>query len=185
MVASKNSAPDTPAPSEPTPHESAPEQPVVVTSSFVNRHRTGVAIAAAAVAVVVVSGLTAWGVGTAVASSYETSASASMPPVASAPPTPAAGKRATARTTVVRGTIASISGSTWTITTIAGATKQVTIGSATHYGTKTVPAAASDFTVGTPVFVAERSSGSGEIAVRVVLAKQGTHEPTAAPTATS
>ena len=85
----------------------------------------------------------------------------------------------------MRGTIASISGSTWTITTLAGETKQVTIGTATHYGTKKVPAAASDFTVGTPVFVTERSSGTGETAVRVVMAKQGAHAQTAAPTTTS
>jgi hypothetical protein len=184
MVTSKNSSPDESAPSESTPAESRAEQPAAA-ASFVNRHRRGVAIAAAAVAVVVVSGLTAWGVGTAVASSYESSVSATVPSVASAPPTPAAGKRATARGAVIRGTIESISGSTWTIRTAIGAMKQVTVDSATRYGTKKVPAVASDFVVGTRVLVSERSRGGGEVAVRVVMAKQGTPTPTATPTTTS
>jgi hypothetical protein len=191
MVTEKNASPNDSDPdpdpdSDPddyTPdHEAAPS--FVTRHPFVTRHRLGVTIGAAAVAVVLVSGLTAWGVGAAVAASYESATSATTAPVASAPPTSASRPNAT-RPTVVRGTIDSISGSTWTITTVAGATKQVTIGAATRYGTKKAPASASDFTVGTPVLVAARPSGTREIAVRVIMAKRGAHTQNTAPSTTS
>ncbi len=143
--------------------------------SFVGRHPSALGITAAALAVVVVAGLTAWGVGTAVAASYQTVGSAVVAPTASG--RPVAGARKPVSHTVVRGEIAGIAGSSWTITTRAGATQHVTVGSATHYGTPKVPATASDFVVGTAVVVVEKSGDGGKTAVRVVSARAGGQEP--------
>ncbi|MHC5797344.1 hypothetical protein ACVXZ4_14420 [Lacisediminihabitans sp. FW035] len=157
------------------PAASAPE-------SFVRRHPLAIGITAAALAVVVVSGLTAWGVGTAVASSYETGASAEVAPAVSAPPVAGARKGPAAGRTMVRGTIDGIDGSIWTITTRAGAKHRVTVDSATLYGTKKTPAAASDFAVGSAVLIVEKSAGEVKTAVRVVEAKTGASAPSAPAT---
>ncbi len=153
-------------------------------TSFVRRHAIGVGIIAAVLAVVVISGLTAWGVGTAVARSYENAAVASGGRAASAPPAarkPAAGARPNAGAVhaVVRGTIQAISGSTWTIATRAGGTQSITVDATTRYGTQKSPANASDFAVGRTVVVLEKSGGTGKTAVRVVAAHsvQGGAQP--------
>ena len=207
MITSKNSSPSESDPSESGPAlpdsaqypfteppgftETQPlpsgERPVTLGAmpSFVSRHPLTVGIIAATLAVVVVSALTAWGVGTAVATSYEAAASTAVAPAASAPPSSAARKAAKARGTSVRGTIQSIAGSTWTITTRAGATQKFTVGSATHYGTEKAPVSASAFSVGTPVVVMEKSGGNGETAVRVVELKLGARAPSATPTPNS
>ncbi|CAN5476102.1 hypothetical protein BH10ACT4_BH10ACT4_13430 [soil metagenome] len=148
--------------------------------SFVKRHPLALGITAAALAVVAVSGLTAWGVAT-VASSYGTEASAAVAPAAPAPVDGARTGLPAART-MVRGTIHGIDGSTWTITTRAGATQRVTVDSATVYGTKKVPASVSDFAVGTVVLIVEKSAGEGRTAVRVVEAKAGGSVPSAPAT---
>ncbi len=161
-------------PLAPSGERSVPTMPASTASpSFVRRHPLAVGITAAALAVVVVSGLTAWGVGAAVASSYETGASVAAAPAASAPPL-AAGKGPAAARSVVRGTIDGIEGSTWTITTRSSGKHRVTVDSATLYGTKKAPASASDFAVGSAVLIVEKSKGTGRIAVRVVEAKAGT-----------
>lgn len=150
--------------------------------SFVRRHPLAVGIIAAALAVVVVSGLTAWGVGTAVAASYDTAASAPVTTAVSVPPAVGARKGATAAHSVVRGTITGIAGSAWTITTRAGATQRVKVSAATAYGSKKVPARASDFAVGTAVVVVEKSDGDAKTAVRVTAAKSGGAAATAPST---
>ncbi|QNE47635.1 hypothetical protein F1C58_12475 [Glaciihabitans sp. INWT7] len=149
--------------------------------SFLGRHPLALGITAAALAVVVVAGLTAWGVGRAVAASYQTVGSAVVAPTASH--RPVAGARKVAGHTIIRGEIAGIAGSSWTITTRAGATQHVTVGSATHYGTPKVPATASDFVVGTAVVVVEKSSDGSKSAVRVVAQRGAGKQPgaTAAP----
>ncbi|MET4704820.1 hypothetical protein ABIB54_002313 [Frigoribacterium sp. UYMn621] len=148
---------------------------------FLRRHPLALGITAAALAVVVVAGLTAWGVGTAVADSYQTVGSAAVAPTVSH--RPVAGARKVAVHTVVRGEIAGIAGASWTITTRAGATQHVTVGSATQYGTPKAPAAASDFVVSTAVVIVEKTSDGGKSAVRVVAAHAGGKTPGATATA--
>ena len=135
--------------------------------SFVRRHPIGTGIAAAAVAVVLVSGLTAWGVGAAVTASLTSSTSASS----------ALGSmNATGAGRVMfRGTIASISGSTWTITTRNGRTVEVAISAETQFGTKKAPAAETDFAEGDSVIVIgsrDSASATHGTALRIVAAKE-------------
>jgi len=161
--------------------QSLPSADPVAVPSFVRRHPVAMGITAAALAVVVLSGLTAWGVGTAVASSYEAGASAAVAPATSAPRV--AGKKGLAAgRTMVRGTIDEISGSTWTITSRAGATQRVTIGKETLYGSEKVPASASDFAVGSAVLIVEKTAGDVRTAVQVVAAKK-TPVPSPGPVA--
>jgi hypothetical protein len=156
-------------------------------TSFARRHPLGLGIAGAAIAVVLVSGLTAWGVGTTVAASYSSAASA-----AASPPAPggaAAGKKAAARplagtrVIVIRGTIQSISGATWIVATRAGAIDTVTVDAATRYGTKKSPAAASDFAVGSAVIILEKRAGAMVLRVASPGTKPGHPTPSATPNA--
>ncbi|MHB1172075.1 MAG: DUF5666 domain-containing protein [Lacisediminihabitans sp.] len=137
--------------------------------SFLRRHWLASMIVGGVIGVVAVSGGTAWAVSAAVGSSSAPVAAAAVPT-----PTPSHGKtgaKAAARRAAVRGTIAAVNGSTWTITTAAGRTVTVTIDSATKFGTVKAPAAKADFSVGTTVVVAGHRAQNGFIALRVVMPK--------------
>jgi hypothetical protein len=193
---SKNSTPDD-EPIEPAPTEQLPvaqrSAPVVEPDpqepprSFVRRHPVGSGIAAAAILVVLVSGLTAWGVGAAVTASL-TASDAATAPAAPAPATgagKAAGLRARAAGRIAaRATITGIDGSTWKVTTRKGVDATVTVDSTTKLGTKRMPATLSSFAVGdTVLIVASEASDStaGSLsgtAIRVVPAPKSGTEPT-------
>ncbi len=70
--------------------------------------------------------------------------------------------------TMVRGTITSISGSTWTIGTQRGASLTVLVTSNTVFGTPNQSESASDFAVGQEVIVLGSRSGATLTAVRVL-----------------
>lgn len=168
------------------PHPPHPPQQRPAARSFARRHPLGLGIAGAAIAVVLVSGLTAWGVGTAVVAANSSAVSPLAPGGA------AAGKKAGtaarplagARVIAIRGTIQSISGATWTVATRAGAIATVTVDAATRYGTTKSPAAASDFVVGSPVVVLEKRPGATALRVTSPPAKPGQPTPSATPSAT-
>lgn len=157
----------------------------VAERSFLRRHPLAVGIGGAALAVVLVSGLTAWGVGSAVLASYTNAVPA--PAASTAPLTRAQGAhRGTAPVRAqVRGIIQAISGATWTVKTRTGVTQTVIVDAATRYGTVKAPAPASEFTVGASVLILEKSEGGRKTAVRVVAAKGGggTPVPSATPNA--
>jgi hypothetical protein len=148
--------------------------------SFVRRHPLGSGIAAALVLIVIVSGLTAWGVGAAVTASLTSSDAAAQPSAVA--PTAGAGTAAGLRSradgkVAARATITSIDGSTWKVTTAKGVDATVTVDTSTKFGTKRMPATSSSFAVGdTVLIVATRATGSAVgtlsgTAVRIVAAK--------------
>ena len=152
--------------------ESTPPRP-----SIVRRHPLATGIAAAAVAVVLVSGLTAWGVGAAVTASL-TSSTSSMQSMPAMPSTPATTGMSTRQQRAVRAIIDTIDGDTWTVTTRKGQAVTVTIDAATKFGTKKVTATGSDFAKGDSVVViaAKPTDGTASdqtsiIAMRIVKAK--------------
>jgi hypothetical protein len=70
--------------------------------------------------------------------------------------------------TVVRGTITSISGSTWTVDTQRGVSLTVQVTSSTQFGTPVQAGSASDFVVGQEVIVVGSRSGDTVTADRVL-----------------
>jgi hypothetical protein len=149
--------------------------------SLFRRHPVAAGIASGLLAVIVVAGLTAWGVGTAVTSSLTASTGSEMqmgtptssPRTGSTAAPQAGGDTAPARV-AFRATIQSTDGDSWTILTKRGKTVTITIDSATQFGTKKMAAAASSFTVGDNVIiVAMRGVGATPTATRVVVAPTG------------
>jgi hypothetical protein len=123
--------------------------------------------------VLVVSSLTAWGVGTAVTASL-TNQSAPVVPISTATPTPAAGQQGgalTAGRVAFRATIQNIDDSTWTILTKRGQTVSITVNGATLFGTKQLSETASSFAVGDSVVIVATRQNGAATAVRVVSAK--------------
>lgn len=143
--------------------------PAAPPATFLRRHAIGVTIAAAALAVVVVAGGTAWGVSAAVAGSRTAEPAAVS--------TAAHGGRMAAThrhgTHEAVGVITAISGATWTIRSTAGTTLTVTLDASTRFGTTKIPAAASSFAVGDRVGVVGARSGDEITAKRVVQLKAG------------
>jgi hypothetical protein len=146
-------------------------------TSVLRRHPLATAIAGGAIAVVLVSGLTAWGVGAAVTASLTSSTAATPSTGTMAMPTPgptttpaAGGKSATGRL-AFRATIQSMGSDSWTILTKKGKTVTVAIGSTTQYGTKRMTATATSFAVGdNVVIVASRGTDGKPTATRIVAA---------------
>lgn len=151
----------------------------------------GWAIAAGFVAVVLVSGGTAFAVSALELSGDHqrlTSAAGALTTKGST----AKVKAATGKRLVVRGTIASIDADTVVVTTPAGVQRRLLLTGATRYGTKQRVETAGEFTVGTRVVaVVARSAADGELSVqRIALAAQRTGArpgaaSTAAPSSTS
>ena len=69
---------------------------------------------------------------------------------------------------VLRGTISSISGSTWTVESQRGVTVTVKVSSSTVYGTPAQTQRASDFAVGDSIIVIGAANGTTVTATRVV-----------------
>ena len=147
--------------------------------SIFRRHPLATGITAGVVAVVLVSGLTAWGVGAAVTASLTSSTASEMPmsTPTSAPATGSPtgeGKAATAGRIAFRAIIQSMDGGSWTILTKNGKTVTLTIDGTTQFGTKKMTAAAGDFAVGDNVIlVATRGTDAMPIATRIVKAPTG------------
>lgn len=99
------------------------------------------------------------------------------PPPAAAP-TPAPSGTPAERG--VRGQITAETATTWTVTTAKGKAFTVTLGPQTVFGTKTAPATAAQFPVGTAVRVTGPRNGATVTATRVALGK-AKPAPTAAP----
>lgn len=151
-------------------------------TSFLRRHAVGLSIAAAALAIVVVAGGTAWGVSAAVAGG-DSAAPATMSTAVHAKKGGAASAKLK-RSHGTLGTLTAMSGDTWTIQSAAGATVTVTVGSSTTFGTAKKPTTVSSFAVGDRIGVIGARSGDSITAARVVhlaAAKNGTRA-TAAPT---
>jgi len=184
---------ETPQPTEQLPMESAPVSATAAASggetglpttsprqpSIFQRHPLATGIAAGVVAVVLVSGLTAWGVGAAVTASLTSSTGSEMPMGASTS-TPAAGapagtgKATTAGRIAFRATIQAMDGASWTIVTRKGETVTVTVDATTQFGTKKMTASAGDFAVGDSVIiVAMRGTDGKPTATRIVNAPTG------------
>lgn len=147
--------------------------------SFFRRHAFGLGVAAAVVAVVVVAGGTAWGVSAAVAAG-NTAAPAAMNPSTHAKKGAAAGTKKHAKGAV--GTVTAISGDTWTMTSAAGTSITVKIGSSTVYGTAKKPADASSFAVGDRIAVLGMRGGDTVTATRIVHLPATHTRPTGTPT---
>ncbi|QNE34902.1 DUF5666 domain-containing protein [Leifsonia shinshuensis] len=142
-------------------------------SSFLRRHAVGLSIAAAALAIVVVAGGTAWGVSAAVAGGGS-AAPAAMNTAVHAKKGASAAKQKHSHGTV--GTVTAMSGGTWTIQSAAGTPITVNVGSATAFGTAKKPATESSFAVGDRVGVLGTRSGDSVTATRIVhlgASKQG------------
>lgn len=155
-------------------------------ATIFGRHPLGAGIAAGVVAVVLVSGLTAWGVGTLVTASLTSSHSTEMP-MAMPTSTPMAGGHANGTATgkgagtpttgrlAFRATIQSMDGGSWTILTKKGKTVTVAIASTTQFGTKKATSTADSFAVGDSVIVVASDGTSGTpTATRVVKSPSGT-----------
>ncbi|WP_348787328.1 DUF5666 domain-containing protein [Leifsonia sp. NPDC080035] len=82
---------------------------------------------------------------------------------------------------IVRGTVASISGSTWTIDTQRGTTITVRITSSTVYGTPGSSSKASDFTTGDEVIVVGARSGDTVTATRILKLSEFPVRPPSTP----
>jgi hypothetical protein len=143
--------------------------------SIFRRHPLATGITAGAIAVVLVSGLTAWGVGAAVTASLTSSTSSEMPMGTSttAPTTAPVAGGATGGTAAgrvaFRATIQSMSGDSWTILTKKGKTVTVAVDSSTQFGTKKESATAGSFAVGDSiVVVAMQGTGGTPTASRIV-----------------
>ncbi|MFE4951990.1 DUF5666 domain-containing protein [Leifsonia sp. NPDC056665] len=149
--------------------------------SFFRRHAIGLSIAAAAVAIVVVAGGTAWGVSAAIAGGDST-APAAMSTAAHAKKGAISAKQKRAHGTV--GTVTAMSGGTWTIQSAAGATVTVTVDSTTAFGTAKKPDSASAFAIGDRVGVIGARSGDSVTATRIVHLGAGKHGMTASPAPT-
>ena len=162
--------------------------------SILRRHPVATGIAAGVVAVVLVSGLTAWGVGTAVTASLTSSASDLPMGASTGTPAPtgmgaagmgAAGKGSATSTgrQAFRATIQSMDGDNWTILTRKGKTVTVTVNGATQFGTMTTSETAGSFAVGdSVVIIAMRGADGMPTAMRVIDSASLT--PSLAPSTT-
>ncbi|NEN05751.1 hypothetical protein G3T36_07680 [Diaminobutyricibacter tongyongensis] len=81
---------------------------------------------------------------------------------------PGPGTKSGNQLTVVRGTITSISGSTWTVDTQRGVSLTVEVTSSTQFGTPVQSGSASDFAVGQEIIVVGSRSGDTVTADRVL-----------------
>lgn len=141
--------------------------------AFLRRHAVGLSIAAAALAVVVVAGGTAWGVSAAVGQA-DAAAPASMSTAVHAKKgTTGVVGRNHDRAAV--GTVTAMSGGTWTIQSAAGATVSVTVDSSTAFGTAKKPADASSFAVGDRIGVVGTRVGDSVTATRIVHLARAVH----------
>jgi hypothetical protein len=152
-------------------------------ASLFRRHPIAFGLVAGAVAVILVAGLTAWGVGAVVATSLTSSTSGmsmgapTATPTPGAPaPAPATGRQAAGRQAAgrlaFRATIQSMDVASWTILTRKGKTVTVTVDSSTQFGTQKAPETASSFAVGDSVIVVATagSTAGSAVATRVVSA---------------
>jgi Flp pilus assembly pilin Flp len=155
--------------------------------SVFRRHPLATGVTAGVIAVVLISGLTAWGVGTAVTSSLTSSTSA-VTPQSTATPAPAtgtngaAGRLKAAGREAFRATIQSMSGDTWTILTKKGQTVTVDVTSSTQFGTRKTAETSGSFAVGDSVIIiATKGTAGTATATRVVSAAavQGQTSPNA------
>lgn len=170
-----------PLASEPPMTETAAQASDARAPSFVRRHSFASALVGAALAVVLVSGGTAWAVAASVsANQVRVAAVSGAGPAAGS----AAGGATTARggtgakdranakrkaaRILARGTIVSIAPSSWSIKTPAGATVTVTITSTTKYGRPKAPATAASFAVGDSIVVLGHRTGDTMTARRIV-----------------
>lgn len=161
------------------------------------RHLLSSDITVAVLLVVVVSALTAWGVGTAVAASVVGSNSARLAPAATSTPVPQSNATTDGIRDVFHGTIESMdaAGATtggqasWTILTRSARTLVIDIPDSTRFGTTDVAESAATFAVGDSVVVVATASAGEFTATRVAEANavgSGTTTPTAPiPTPTS
>ena len=152
-----------------------------INASLFRRHPIASGVVTGAVAVILVAGLTAWGVGTVVATSLTSSTSGMSMGAPTATPTPGApapatgqkgaGRQAAGRL-AFRATIQAMDGASWTILTRKGKTVTVTVDSSTQFGTKKAPETASSFAVGDAVVVVATagSTAGSAVATRVVSA---------------
>jgi hypothetical protein len=149
--------------------------------SLLRRHPFATGIASGVLAVIVVSGLTAWGVGAAVTSSLTSSTGSEMhmgaptsTPQAESTAAPTAGGTTATGRVAFRASIQSMDSDSWTILTKSGQTVTVTVNSATQFGTKKMAATAGSFAVGDNVIiVAMRGTDGTPTATRVVVAPTG------------
>jgi hypothetical protein len=171
-------------PAQPTYAAPAPAAaPAQTSSSFLRRHAVGVGVAAAVLAVIVVAGGTAWGVSAAVAST-QTAASAPMTSMNTSHDTKAAAHKKKHKVHGAAGTIATMSGDTWTLHADSGTTVTVKLSSSTAYGTKKTPATASSFAVGDKVGALGTRSGDTVTATRIVHLPLKAHTSTPSPAPT-
>jgi hypothetical protein len=168
----KRGTPSTPGPNGYSDLTRADTQP-----SVFRRHPVATGVTAGVIAVILVSGLTAWGVGTAVTASLTSSNSAAMPMSTGAPAAAgssasgSASGRSAAGRTAFRGTIESIDGNSWTVLTRKGKTVTVDVTSSTRFGTKKSGETSASFAVGDSVIVvATKDAGGTPTATRVVNA---------------
>jgi hypothetical protein len=141
-------------------------------------------LAAAIVAVLALSGGTAWAIGT-VAADTVASHHLGAGQGAQAGKHHAGGNTAKQRDrAVVRGTIAAIAANSWTIHTAAGRTVSVTVTASTTFGTKKHPETESQFAAGDRVLALMRRSGAsaGWTAVRIATPIATPGSATPAPT---
>jgi hypothetical protein len=172
-------------------------------SPLFRRHPIAFGVVTGVVAVILVAGLTAWGVGAVVATSLTSSTSGMSMGAPTATPTPgptattpAAGQKAggqkgtgqqVAGRVAFRATIQSMAGTSWTILTRKGETVTVTVDSSTQFGTRKVPETVSSFAVGDSVIlVATADSTPGgttgsAVATRVVSAADAANRGTTTP----
>lgn len=128
--------------------------------------------AAAVVVVIALAGGTSWIVARA--------AAAEPPPAPTATAAPkAGGGMRDSGSTLVRGTVRSIDGDTWTVGTPAGASLTVRVGGTVRFLREGAAATASDFRVGDTVVVAGTRSGDTIDAKRVAVPKT---RPSVSPT---
>jgi hypothetical protein len=164
--------------------------------SVFRRHPLASGIVAGLVVVVVVSGLTAWGVGAAVTASL-TNQAAPLAPASTSTPAPNAGAeqggRLGAGRIAIRATIQNINDSSWTILTKRGKTVNIAITSSTKFGSRNTAETLGSFSVGDNVIVIATRADGNATAVRVASATAagtsmsrssgtGTNTSTTAPT---
>ncbi len=149
------------------------------------RRHVGAALAAGGFLLLVAGVGVGWAIGssTSSTSSNQVSTATSTAPAVSLPPTstdrPATPPKGSGpqvssqpeqpvRTAVI-GRLTGVTGSTWTLTSSAGATMTVSITPQTLFGTKKVPAAQSQFAVGQTVRITGEVTGSTITAQRIVM----------------
>jgi hypothetical protein len=167
----------------------SPEKPGIF-----RRHPLASGIAAGLIVVVVVSGLTAWGVGAAVTASLTNQTAPLAPPSTSTPAPNAGGVQGGrlgagqlgAGRLALRATIQSIDDSNWTILTKRGQTVTIAITSSTKFGTKKTAETEDSFAVGDTVIVIATKADGSATAVRVATANGvGDGIPTPSPTSSA